>query len=116
MLKVEGDDVTAIEVAHCLNELDETLKMRQEDDFLSPTTITEMKKLIDDGYNSHEMAAIRNEFFGNFACFFPTYQRFYNNSILSYSCCTLLFENMDSSIRAIETICVGSFKRNTKME
>lgn len=69
VLKVEGDDVTAIEVAHCLNELDGTLKMRQEDDFLSPTAITEMKKLIDDGYDSHEMAAIRNEFFGDFACF-----------------------------------------------
>lgn len=71
MLKIEGDDVTAIEVAHCLNELEETLKMRQEDDFLSPTAVAEKQKLIDDGYNSDEMAATRNEFFGSFACF-PT--------------------------------------------
>lgn len=80
MLKIEGDDVTAIEVTHCLNVLEETLKMRQEDDFLSPTAVAEMKKLIDDGYNSDEMAAIRNKFFGNFACFLPTFQRFYNNT------------------------------------
>lgn len=69
MLKIEGDDVTVIEVAHCLNELEETLKMRQEDDFLSPAVVAEKQKLIDNGYNSIEMAAIRTDFFGNFACF-----------------------------------------------
>lgn len=69
MLKIEGDDVTAIEVAYCLNELEETLKMRQEDDFLSPGAVTEKQKLIEDGYNLDEMATIRNEFFSNLACF-----------------------------------------------
>lgn len=64
MLKFEGDDVTAIEVAHCLSELEETLKMRQEDDFLSPTAVAEKEKLTENGYNSNEMAALRNEFFG----------------------------------------------------
>lgn len=70
MIKIEGDDVTAIEVAHSLNELEETLKMRQEDDFLSPNAVTEKQKLIDHGYNCNEMAAVRNEFFGNFPFFF----------------------------------------------
>lgn len=41
VLKIEGDDATAIEVANCLNELEETLKMREEDDFLSPSTSAE---------------------------------------------------------------------------
>lgn len=35
VLKIEGDDATAIEVANCLNELEETLKMREEDDFFT---------------------------------------------------------------------------------
>lgn len=66
MLKIEGDDVTAIEVAQFLNDLKDTLKTRQEDDYLSPTLAAEQRKLIDRGYNADEMAATRNAFFGNF--------------------------------------------------
>lgn len=66
MLKIEGDDVTAIEVAQSSYDLEETLKTRKEDDFLSPATLAEKQRLIHDGYNSYEMAAVRNEFFGNY--------------------------------------------------
>lgn len=80
VMKIEGDDVTAIEVAKSLNGLEESLKMRKQDDFSSPTTVAEKQRLIDDEYNSDEMAAIRNDLFGNvFACFCIALQLFDTN-------------------------------------
>lgn len=54
---------------HYLKELEDTLKMRKEDDFLSPTVAAEKRKLIDDGYDSDEMTSTCNDFFGNFVSF-----------------------------------------------
>lgn len=72
MLKIEGDDVTAIEVADCLNDLEDTLKMRKEDGFLSPLTDAEKPRLIDHVHDADEMASTRKAFFGNNSTLFQT--------------------------------------------
>ena len=72
VLKIEGDDVTAIEVVRCLDELKETIKMRQQDGFLTPSVSAEKFNLIGKGYNSNEIDALRKDFFGNLNCFHTT--------------------------------------------
>lgn len=65
ILKIEGDDVTAIEVVQYLDELEMTLRTRQEDDFLSPTTLVEKKALIRAGYAADVVLTAKcGEFFG----------------------------------------------------
>lgn len=66
VLKIEGDEVAAIQVVQCLDELVSTLKMRQTDNFLSHQTAAEKRKLIDDGYSGEVIEATCQEFFGNF--------------------------------------------------
>lgn len=55
-----------IEVVHEMIELEQTLKQRKEDKFLSPPAVAERKMLIDCGYNSDELTAVCNDFYGNF--------------------------------------------------
>lgn len=68
MLKIEGDEVAAIEVARYVNELQINLRMRQEDDFLSPQTAEEKKSLINKGFDD-EILSTNKEFLGNLFCF-----------------------------------------------
>lgn len=65
MLKIEGDDVSAIEVAHEINELKATLKQRKEDNLLCPPAAIEREMLIECGYNVDELTAVCHEFYGN---------------------------------------------------
>lgn len=64
ILKIEGDNVTTAETVHQLNELEVTLKQRQEDDFLSPPAASEKDFLVEDGYNGDEISAVCSEFYG----------------------------------------------------
>lgn len=65
--KIEGDNITAIEIVQQLCELDHALKMRREDEFLSPNVAAEKNTLIESGYDSVLLANICKEFFGNFS-------------------------------------------------
>lgn len=65
VLKIEGDEVTAIEVVQHLDEFVTTLKMRRTDNFLSYQTAIEKQKLIDDGDSAGVIEATCHEFFGN---------------------------------------------------
>lgn len=66
MLKIEGDEVAAIEVIQYVNELQINLKMRQEDDFLSPQTAEAKKFLIKKGFDAEILSSKYKEFYGNF--------------------------------------------------
>lgn len=63
ILKIEGDDVTTPETIHHLNELEMTLKQRQENDFLSPPAAAEKDFLIEDGYDADEISTVCSEFY-----------------------------------------------------
>lgn len=67
VLKIEGDDITAIEVAHEMNELEEPLKQRKADRFLTPPAAAEWQMLIECGYNADELTAVCDDFYGNFS-------------------------------------------------
>lgn len=64
VLKIESDEVTAIEVLQYLNELDDTLKQRMEDEFLSTTTAAEKKSLSTDEYETALLTNTCKQFFG----------------------------------------------------
>lgn len=76
MLKIEGDDVSAIEVVQQIIELEQTLKQRKEDNFLPPPAVAERNMLIENGYSLDELTAVCNDFFGNF----------YENQNINYNC------------------------------
>lgn len=66
MLKIEGDNITAIEVVHYLDELRDTIDTRGKDDFLSPAASAEKRTLIDNGCDSDSLSDPCKEFFGTF--------------------------------------------------
>lgn len=72
MRKAEGDDVTAVEVMQQINELEIVLAQRMDDGFLSPPAAEEKKMLIENGYNSDELTATADEFYGNLSLYFFT--------------------------------------------
>lgn len=53
-----------------MDELQNSIKMRKEDEFLSPTTSAEKRALIDKGYDSDVFTGPCNEFFGIFDSFY----------------------------------------------
>lgn len=72
MLQIEGDEVAAIEIVQYVNELQINLKMRLEDDFLSPKTAEEKKSLINNGFDAEMLSSKYKEFFGDFFYFCAT--------------------------------------------
>lgn len=64
VLKIEGDEVTAVETATALSTLEDTLKMRKEDRFLSPTVSEEKNALIESGFDSEKLNDICEKFYG----------------------------------------------------
>lgn len=64
-MKIEGDEVAAIEIVQYLDELVTTLKMRRTDNFLSFQTAAEKQKLVDEGHSVEDIDSTCHEFFGN---------------------------------------------------
>lgn len=65
VLKIEGDEVAAIEIVQYLDELVTTLKMRRTDNYLSFQAETEKQKLVDEGHSVEDIESTCHEFFGN---------------------------------------------------
>lgn len=65
VLKIEGDDITAIEIMKHLDDLENTLKLREEDEFLSPLVAEEKDTLIGFGYDAELLRVTCKTFFGN---------------------------------------------------
>lgn len=76
MLKTEGDHVTAIETAKHLSELENTLKMRKDDAFLSPTAEAEKNASIAAGSDPDSLVKTSNDFFGKSTQFTKIVQTF----------------------------------------
>lgn len=72
MLKIEGDEVAAIEIVRYVNELQINLKMRMDDDFLSPQTAKEKECLINMGLDAEILTANYKQFFGKLFCICTT--------------------------------------------
>lgn len=70
VLKIEGDNVSAIDVFHQLEILRGNILLRKEENYLHPDTEAEIDKLTKDG-NYHKTTI--EEFFGNFRIFFFTF-------------------------------------------
>lgn len=68
VLKIEGDDVSAVEVAYALNDLEETIKLRKEDRFLSPSAAREREKIVNQHCSLDEINSICDDFFGISLC------------------------------------------------
>lgn len=49
VLKIEGDDISAVEVLQHGDQLKNTCRMRRDDEFLTPATAAEKQILITDG-------------------------------------------------------------------
>lgn len=64
VLKVEGDRITAIETIRHLRELENTLRRRRDDVFLSTRTENEKKILLGDGVGKAELEGQCKQFFG----------------------------------------------------
>lgn len=71
ILKIEGDNITAIEVLKYINELKNTLEMREEDQFLSRASTEEKEKLMEFSYepDTNQISAMCTDFFGNLYSF-----------------------------------------------
>lgn len=68
-MKVEGDDVCAIEVAESVQQLKATLQMRSDDDFLSFPTAAVKDELVADGHDGETLTAQCRGFFGTYFIF-----------------------------------------------
>lgn len=86
MLRIESDNITAIEVLKHLNALQAELKSRQEDKFLSPLASKERNSVMQTGHYDH-IDNICNEFYGK-KLFFPL-KLLVSLTLLMYSIITM---------------------------
>lgn len=70
VLKIEGDNVSAIDVTHHLEILRGNILLRKEEKYLHPDTEAELGKLTKDGnYHEQTIEGVFEEFFGSFRIF-----------------------------------------------
>lgn len=67
VLKVESENVSAVEVAYYLDELRANMMIRKTEKYLGPDIVEEKNKLITSGdYDEEKFREIMDGFFGNF--------------------------------------------------
>lgn len=64
VLKIEGDNIGAVDVAHQLEILRANIMLRKEENFIDADTEDEKNKLIDMGYDGKDMEEIFMKFYG----------------------------------------------------
>jgi translation initiation factor 2B subunit (eIF-2B alpha/beta/delta family) len=64
ILKIEGDQITAIETLHHVKQLEDTLKRRSTDNFLTSRTKHEKSELIKTGIGRATLEGVCRQFFG----------------------------------------------------
>lgn len=66
-MKIEGDNVSAIDVSHHLDRLRGNIVLRKEEKFLHPDTEDEIAKLVESNdYDGEMILGVFDQFFGNF--------------------------------------------------
>lgn len=81
VLKIEGDEVSAIEIVQHLGDLNEPLKLRKSDEFLSAPTKAEMEAVI---IYSKLITTKCKEFFGNLLCYLNSV--FFSHLVKFFDC------------------------------
>lgn len=70
VLNIEGDSISAVEVAFLLEELRGNIVLRKEEEYFSPALEIEKQNLIEnDVYDEPKLKEIINSFYGNFLFF-----------------------------------------------
>lgn len=64
VLEIEGDDISFVEVAHCLQELRGHLMLQKTEKYLDPIADMEKDKLISSGYDEDVLFASIDTFYG----------------------------------------------------
>lgn len=64
ILKIEGDQITAIETLHHIKELEDELKRRRTNHFLTTRTKHEKTELINNGIGRATLEGVCPQFFG----------------------------------------------------
>lgn len=65
MLKIEGENVSAVEVAFHMEELRATIALQQTEDYLSPNLKAEIDLLIDSGdFDETTIKDVFRQFYG----------------------------------------------------
>lgn len=63
-MKIEGDNVSAFEVAHHLDVLKANIEMRKEEKYLDPKTEKEKSLLVAAEHDKEQLDAIFTNFYG----------------------------------------------------
>lgn len=65
MLQIERDDISAIEVAFCLQELEGNIMLRKEEQYFSPEIEAEKNKLVEaDEFDETMINGVFSSFYG----------------------------------------------------
>lgn len=64
VLKIEADDISALDVSIHLDELQANLLLRKEEEYLAPAAFAEKKSLDDDGYDVNIITETFRDFYG----------------------------------------------------
>lgn len=63
-MKIEGDDISAIDVAHQLDILKGNIMLRRDENYLHPDTEKERNILIEEGFDEGEIDDVFQKFYG----------------------------------------------------
>lgn len=64
-MQIEGNDISAIDVAHYLEVLKANINLRQQENYLDPDTETEINLLSESGaYDEDLIFGVFNQFYG----------------------------------------------------
>lgn len=65
-MKIEGDNIPAVDVAQNLEVLKGNILVRKEEKYLDPATEDERNRLIDDGYDEQVIDDVFMQFYGGY--------------------------------------------------